>query len=95
MCCGQLKTDYVASSMIKCNNAVYVTFSQYTVPIFDHGSLIDPLSVTMLRGEITMIICLKLTFCLGIVFTVEFFGDFAVLVFYPSGTIAVTFGVEI
>jgi hypothetical protein len=48
--------DYVASSMIKCNNAVYVTFSQYTVPIFDPGGVIEPLSVTMLRGEITIII---------------------------------------
>jgi hypothetical protein len=54
------KDDYVASSMIKCNNAVYVTFSQYTVPIFDPGGVIKPLSVTMLRGEITMIICLKI-----------------------------------
>jgi hypothetical protein len=33
------ENDFVASSMIKCNNAVYVTFSQYTVPIFDPGGV--------------------------------------------------------
>jgi hypothetical protein len=49
----------------------------------------------MLRGEITVIICLKITFCLGIVFTVEFFSVLAVLVFDLGGTIAVTFGVAI
>ncbi|KAK2408262.1 hypothetical protein QL285_043786 [Trifolium repens] len=65
------------------------------LPIFDPGGVIEPLSVTMLRGEITMITCLKITFCSGIVFTVEFSGNFAVLVFDPGGTIAVTFGVAI
>jgi hypothetical protein len=79
------ENDFVASSMIKCNNAVSVTFSQYIVPIFDPGGVIEPLSVMILRGEITVIICLKITFCLRIVFIVEFSGEFVVLVFDPGG----------
>jgi hypothetical protein len=79
------ENDFVASSMIKCNNAVSVTFSQYIVPIFDPGGVIEPLSVMILRGEITVIICLKITFCLRIVFIIEFAGEFVVIVFDPGG----------
>ncbi|MCH87430.1 hypothetical protein A2U01_0008300 [Trifolium medium] len=71
--------------MIECNIAVPVTFSQYTVMIFDPSGLITPLSVTLLYGAIALIPFSPSTFCLIMVFVVEFSDEFAVIVFDPGG----------
>ncbi|KAK2437533.1 hypothetical protein QL285_022412 [Trifolium repens] len=50
------KDASIASLMIECTIVVPVTSSRCVVTIFDPGGVIEPLSVTILRGEITVII---------------------------------------
>jgi hypothetical protein len=79
------KDASIASLMIECTIVVPVTSSRCVVTIFDPGGVIEPLSVTILPGAITVKICLKKIFCMGIVLTVEFVNDFVVTVFDPGG----------
>jgi hypothetical protein len=79
------KDASLASLMIECTVVVPVTSSRCVVTIFDPGGVIEPLSVTILPGAITVKICLKKTLCMGIVLTVEFVNDFVVTVFDSGG----------